>query len=85
MLWKRLLLNGRKNNIEYGSNAPGAPDVFLDDATLADRWRSGSRQYLATFKEDVPRFRDLLGAQQLGIVVESGGKVLLSNTAQPER
>jgi 4-amino-4-deoxy-L-arabinose transferase-like glycosyltransferase len=79
------LLNGRKNNIEYGSNAPGAPDVFLDDATLADRWRSGSRQYLATFKEDVPRFRDLLGAQQLGIVVESGGKVLLSNTAQPER
>ena len=28
---RALLLNGRINNIEYGSYAPGAPDVFLDD------------------------------------------------------
>ncbi len=77
------LLNGRENNIEYGSNAPGAPDVFLEDAELVERWRSGNRHYLATFEEDVPRFRKLLGAEKLGIVVESGGKVLLSNVTQP--
>ena len=27
-----LLLNGRNNNLEYGSYAPGAPDVFIRDA-----------------------------------------------------
>ena len=26
-----LLLNGRFNNLVYGSYAPGAPDVFIDD------------------------------------------------------
>ncbi len=29
-----LLLDGRRNNLEYGSNAPGAPDVFIND----DSW-----------------------------------------------
>ena len=27
-----LLLNGRKTNLEYGSYAPDAPQVFIDDA-----------------------------------------------------
>ena len=29
-----LLLNGRINNLVYGSYAPGAPDVFINDATM---------------------------------------------------
>ncbi|HLK53399.1 MAG TPA: glycosyltransferase family 39 protein, partial [Candidatus Angelobacter sp.] len=29
---RALLLNGRINNLEYGSYAPGAPHVFIDDA-----------------------------------------------------
>ncbi len=29
-----LLLNGRFNNLVYGSYAPGAPDVFVDDARV---------------------------------------------------
>ena len=29
-----LLLNGRNNNLEYGSYAPGAPNVFINDAQL---------------------------------------------------
>ena len=32
------LLNGRFNNLVYGSYAPGAPDVFLDDAQWKNRW-----------------------------------------------
>ena len=35
-----LLLNGRNNNLEYGSYAPNAPRVFIDDAGLAARWCS---------------------------------------------
>ena len=31
---RALLLNGRVNNLEYGSYAPGAPDVFIDDDAL---------------------------------------------------
>ena len=29
-----LLLNGRFNNLVYGSYAPGAPNVFIDDAAM---------------------------------------------------
>jgi hypothetical protein len=33
-----LLLNGRKNNLEYGSYAAGAPGVFIDDAGFESFW-----------------------------------------------
>src|SRR5208282_3376538 len=33
-----LLLNGRFNNLVYGSYAPGAPNVFIDDARWKDLW-----------------------------------------------
>ena len=36
---RALLLNGRVNNLEYGSYAPGAPDVFIDDTQFAELWR----------------------------------------------
>ena len=52
-----LLLNGRVNNIEYGSYAPGAPDVFIDDAELAELWAGPNRVYLATFSERVGSYR----------------------------
>ena len=78
-----LLLNGRKNNIEYGSRAPGAPDVFLDDAELAARWRSGERCYLATFEEEIPRIEKLAAGRGLTIVAKSGGKALLANAKRP--
>ena len=31
-----LLLNGRFNNLVYGSYAPGAPNVFIDDAAVEE-------------------------------------------------
>lgn len=74
-----LLLNGRKNNIEYGSYAPGAPDVFLDDAEFAALWRGGRRLYLAAFEEDFPRLEKLAGARGLTVVARAGGKALLTN------
>ena len=39
---RALLLNGRVNNLVYGSYAPDAPKgVFLDDGELARRWHEG--------------------------------------------
>ena len=75
-----LLLNGRKNNIEYGSNAPEAPDVFLGDGDLVQLWEAGHRVYLVTYGENRTRFDTLLGAERVHAVAQSGGKVLLSNS-----
>ena len=75
---KALLLNGRVNNLEYGSYAPGAQQVFIDDAEFARRWQSTSEQYyLCVEKPQVDRIRKL-GAV-LHLVKESGGKFLFSN------
>ncbi|MFZ0706270.1 MAG: glycosyltransferase family 39 protein, partial [Candidatus Korobacteraceae bacterium] len=41
-----LLWHGRQMNLIYGSYAPGAPNVFLDDPQLADLWRGSQREYL---------------------------------------
>ncbi len=41
-----LLLNGRWNNLEYGSYAPGAPNVFINDAEFK---RYGSSRLATTW------------------------------------
>jgi 4-amino-4-deoxy-L-arabinose transferase-like glycosyltransferase len=75
------LLNGRINNLVYGSYAPGAPDVFLDDAQWRDRWRGGQRYYLVAKMDQLPRFESLVGKDALIVVAESSGKMLLTNQA----
>jgi 4-amino-4-deoxy-L-arabinose transferase-like glycosyltransferase len=74
-----LLLNGRVNNLEYGSNAPGAPNVFLNDSDLPQLWTGPERCYLITFQEDLPRLERLVGAAKLKTVLTRGGKLLLTN------
>lgn len=74
-----LLLNGLRNNIEYGSNAPGAPDVFVDDRELGALWLRDVPTYLVTHAEERLRFEALLGRQRAHTVAESGGKLLLCN------
>jgi hypothetical protein len=76
-----LLLNGRKDNLEYGSNAPDAPAVFLDDQALGDRWRSNELIYLCAEKPQRERLERLVGREALHVVVESGGKFLFRNRA----
>lgn len=76
---RALLLNGRVNNLEYGSYAPGAPDVFLADAGFAARWRTPARHYLLTDRNQLPRLERLVGPGQLHTVRASGGKHLLTN------
>jgi hypothetical protein len=74
-----LLLDGRRNNLEYGSNAPGVPDVFIDDPKLKSLWKSSGRYYLIAKADQLPRFNALLGAEHMEVVRRSGGKVLLTN------
>lgn len=72
-----LLWNGRVNNLEYGSYAPGAPQVFLDDAGFARAWASTDRYYLCIEKPQLERLRKI--TTNLHTVKESGGKFVFTN------
>jgi hypothetical protein len=74
-----LLLNGRFHNLEYGSYAPGVPDVFIQDSDLTRLWAEPQRYYLLATGPAVDRLGGLLGPSQLALVAESGGKFLFTN------
>ena len=77
---KALLLNGRVNNLVYGSYAPDAPKgVFLDDGEFQKRWTEARRYYLVAEGPQLPRLRRLVGAGALRTVASSGGKFLFTN------
>jgi 4-amino-4-deoxy-L-arabinose transferase-like glycosyltransferase len=76
-----LMLNGRWANLEYGSWAPGAPQVFIGDGDLRKLWAQPERYYLLTFDSALPHYDDLIGPGELYTVTKSGGKVLLTNHA----
>jgi 4-amino-4-deoxy-L-arabinose transferase-like glycosyltransferase len=78
-----LLLNGRMNNLEYGSYAPQAPQVFIDDAQFAQLWSRPDRYYLLTYGADMSHMEQLVGHANLVVVKENGGNFLLTN--QPLR
>jgi 4-amino-4-deoxy-L-arabinose transferase-like glycosyltransferase len=80
-----LLLNGRFNNLVYGSYAPGAPDVFIDDEQWKNLWLAKSRCYIVANASAEPRLQALVGRDQIHAVLESGGKLLLTNHTLPER
>jgi 4-amino-4-deoxy-L-arabinose transferase-like glycosyltransferase len=76
------LLNGRVNNLEYGSYARDAPqDVFIDDAGFRARWMSPDLYYICVEKPQVPRLAKLVGEATLHPVIESGGKFVFANQA----
>ena len=74
-----LLLNGRFYNMEYGSYAPGAPPVFINDAQLKNLWLQPERRYVVAAQSALPRFDKLLGATNIHTVATSGGKILITN------
>ena len=76
---KALLLNGRSANLEYGSYAPHAPQVFIDDAGFVRRWESDQRYYLLTDNGNLPHLRELVGEAHLHVVKQSSGKSLIRN------
>jgi hypothetical protein len=78
-----LLWNGRVNNLEYGSYAPGAPQVFIDDEKLVSLWATPSRYYVLTYGSELPHLEKLVGKDHLHVVRENAGNYLLSNQPIP--
>jgi hypothetical protein len=78
-----LLLNGRNNNLEYGSYAPGAPRRFIDDREFASLWMGPSRCYLLAYGTEIPHLAQLVGKVNLRVVTENAGNYLLTNYALP--
>ncbi len=74
-----LLLNGRFNNLVYGSYAPGAAPVFIDDADFVRRWHGSERYYFVVDKAGLARVVQKLPAKDLYQVKASGGKFLFCN------
>ncbi len=67
------LLNGRFNNLVYGSYAPGAPDIFLDDETV---------------EADVARARTMLsggGRRPVAAISRIGGRRKAGRSAAQRR
>lgn len=75
------LLNGRVMNLEYGSYAPDAPNVFIDDPEFRRLWLAGERHYLVSTADALNRFQSLVGQERLHVVTARGGKFLLTNLA----
>jgi hypothetical protein len=74
-----LLLNGRFMNLEYGSYAPGAPHVFIDDSQFKTLWLKPERCYTVARDLQLPRLERAVGSARLEVVARSGAKVLLTN------
>jgi 4-amino-4-deoxy-L-arabinose transferase-like glycosyltransferase len=74
-----LLLNGRFNNLVYGSYAPGASSPFLNDDQFKSRWSNPDRSYIIARQTAVDHLQELVGKPNLDIVATSGGKVLCTN------
>ncbi len=76
---RALLLNGRVNNLVYGSYAPGAPRVFIDDNQFQQLWKGPERYYLVAANTEIARLERLAGQPALRVVAAAGGKSLFSN------
>jgi 4-amino-4-deoxy-L-arabinose transferase-like glycosyltransferase len=78
-----LLLNGRNNNLEYGSYAPGAPNVFIDDAKFIALWHAPARCYLLVYGSERAYLEDLVGRGNLHVVARNADNYLFTNRAIP--
>jgi 4-amino-4-deoxy-L-arabinose transferase-like glycosyltransferase len=74
-----LLLNGRVNNLEYGSYAPNSPSVFINDAAFIRLWSGTIRYYLVTDSSGLARLSAMAGPARFHQIAESGGKFLFTN------
>ena len=68
------LLDGKAGGLWYGSFFPDAPQVFIDNDTLAQLWSGTNRVFLWTPLDQVPQLPG-----QSFVIGRSGGKEILSN------
>ena len=70
------ILNGRRNNIWYGSTFPDAPQIFDDDQSFEKLWRTSQRVFLWTEEDTIPSYIKDAGYCELA---KWGGKLVLTN------
>jgi 4-amino-4-deoxy-L-arabinose transferase-like glycosyltransferase len=74
------LLNGRVNNLDYGSYAPDAPkDVFISDDDFRRYWTGPERFYLVVEAPKAQRLMKIAGSDRFHVQRQSGGKFLFTN------
>ena len=85
------ILNGRCNNIWYGSTFPDAPKIFDDDASFEKLWRGNRTVFLLLdakaepgikSREECPqrdRLPDYLSSAKGCVLAKWGGKLVLTN------
>jgi 4-amino-4-deoxy-L-arabinose transferase-like glycosyltransferase len=74
-----LLWNGRKDNLEYGSYAPGSAKVFIDDQKFQSLWSQPARYYLLAYGSDLSHLKQLVGESNVHEVARNAGNYLLTN------
>jgi 4-amino-4-deoxy-L-arabinose transferase-like glycosyltransferase len=74
-----LLLNGRFNNMVYGSYAPTSGNPFIDDNQFKNLWQKPERYYIFAKTTQVDQLASVVGKDQLITVSASGAKLLLTN------
>ena len=77
--YQGLLVNGRVNNLEYGSYAPDSPHVFVTPDDVEKLWNGPELCYLVTDGVKFRRIEERVGAENLHPILERGGKMLLTN------
>jgi hypothetical protein len=87
------ILNGRCNNIWYGSKFPDAPPIFDDDASFEKLWRSDNTVFLLTDAKASPdrkpaeecpqkeHLPDYVVRDKACVMARWGGKVIIGNNA----
>jgi 4-amino-4-deoxy-L-arabinose transferase-like glycosyltransferase len=91
------ILNGRCNNIWYGSKFPDAPQIFDDDASFERLWNSNTRVFLLTDAKARPKAEatnecpqkehlpDYVVRDKACVLAKRGGKLVLTNGPKPCR
>jgi hypothetical protein len=74
-----LLLNGRFMGLVYGSYAPTAASVFIDNAQFQQLWDGSARYYIFARDIQIDTLASLVGRDRLIMVKSSGGKYLFTN------
>ncbi len=75
---RALLVNGRTSSMEWGSDYPDAPHIFLDDAQLLAIWGTGPRKFLFVPPDYREHVAKLLGKRSY-LVQELSDKELLTD------
>ena len=77
-----MLLNGKRQNLEYGA-AADAPAVFLNDLEFTALWTSPDRYYFVASQQGAERIENLVGQEHFETISSSRGKLLLRNVPPP--